>query len=439
MQALKIAVVGSGISGLSAAWQLSKGHDVTLIEADQRFGGHSNTVECDLADGTVAVDTGFIVYNDVTYPNLAALFSYLSVPTAQSSMGFGVSFHGGDYEYSGEGLLQLLGHARNIANLSHWRMIVGLTQFFRTASQSAEDIGEDVSLAEYLQAHKYSPDFVNLHLLPVAAAIWSAEPQQMLLYPARAFLRFFENHGLLNFTNRPQWRTVRGGSREYVRRILEDSMMRVIKGCAVHSISRSRASVQVRGSQGFDEQFDHVVIATHADTALAMLETPSQAETQLLSTFKYSQNLATLHRDERFMPRRKRIWSSWNCVSDGDVISNQASVTYWMNALQPLQTKTNLFVSINARKPPAAHLIEQEINYTHPIFTTQTRKAQKDLWTLQGQNRTWYCGAHFGAGFHEDGLQAGLAVAEQLGGYSRPWAVTGKSDRIFVSELEAAE
>ncbi len=439
MQPLKIAVIGSGVSGLSAAWLLSQRHDVTLIEADKRVGGHSNTVDCPVADGVVAVDTGFIVYNDVTYPNLAALFDYLAVPTAKSNMGFGVSLHDGDYEYSGEGVLQLLGHAGNVANLSHWRMIAGLTRFFRTAGQLAEQVGEDVSLAEFLRSQNYSSDFVNLHLLPVAAAIWSSEPQQMLDYPARAFLRFFENHGLLNFVNRPQWRTVQGGSREYVKRLLEDGRMRVIKGCAVHAIDRSGLGVQLRGENGFLEQFDQVVIATHADEALAMLETPSAAETHLLSIFKYSHNVATLHRDESFMPKRKRLWSSWNYVSQGDVKNNQASVTYWMNALQPLQTATNLFVSINARKTPAAELVMQSINYTHPIFTTQTRKAQKQLWALQGHNKTWFCGAHFGAGFHEDGLQAGLAVAEQLGGVVRPWIVAKQSDRIFVSKLEAAE
>ena len=232
-------------------------------------------------------------------------------------------------------------------------------------------------------------------------------------------------------------KTLQTRYREYVQRLLDDSRMRVVKGCAIHSVSRSKSGVEVRGAQGYAEEFDHVVLATHADTALAMLEAPGGAEARLLSTFKYSQNLATLHRDPRFMPRRRRMWSSWNCVSDGDVIGNQASVTYWMNALQPLPTATNLFVSINARAAPEPQFIEQEIKYAHPIFTTQTRKAQTELWSLQGQNRTWYCGAHFGAGFHEDGLQAGLAVAEQLGGLVRPWTVAGKSDRIFVPDLEA--
>ena len=439
MHPLKIAVVGSGISGLSCAWLLSQRHYVTLLEADHRIGGHSNTVDCTVDDGVVAVDTGFIVYNDVTYPNLTAMFDYLEVPTAKSSMGFAVSLHGGDYEYSGEGVLQLLGHARNVANLSHWRMIAGLTRFFRTAGQMAEQVAEDVSLAEFLRSQNYSTDFVNLHLLPVAAAIWSSEPEQMLDYPARAFLRFFENHGLLNFINRPQWRTVKGGSREYVKRLLDDGRMRVIQGCMVYAVDRVGHGVVVQGSRGFSEKFDQVVIASHADAALAMLANPNQAEIELLSTFKYSRNVATLHRDENFMPKRKRLWSSWNYVSDGDVKSNQASVTYWMNALQPLQTKINLFVSINARKAPAAEKIEQEINYMHPIFTTATRKAQKEIWALQGQNKTWFCGAHFGAGFHEDGLQAGLAVAEQLGGALRPWDVAKQSDRIFISKLEAAE
>jgi uncharacterized protein len=434
MNALKVAVIGSGISGLSAAWLLSQRHTVTLIEADRRIGGHANTVDCKVSDGVVPVDMGFIVYNDVTYPNLSALFEYLNVPVANSNMGFGVSLNQGAYEYSGEGVFQLLGHARNIGNLKHWRMIVDLTRFFRTAGALAETVGEDVSLERFLQEQNYGADFLNLHLLPVAAAIWSSEPTQMLQYPARAFLRFFENHGLLNFVNRPQWRTVEGGSRQYVQRLMDDARLRAIDGCSVHSIDRAGPGVLVRGAHGFSEHFDQVVIATHADAALAMLERPSAAEIAMLSAFKYSRNRATLHQDDSLMPRRRRLWSSWNYVSDGDVKCNQAAVTYWMNKLQPLNTSANLFVSINARKSPAAHLIRQEVEYSHPIFTTQTRKVQKELWALQGQNKTWYCGAHFGAGFHEDGLQAGLAVAEQLGGLKRPWTVAKQSERIFLSE-----
>lgn len=442
MKVKKIAVVGSGISGLSAAWLLSQRHDVTLIEADKRIGGHSNTVDCRVGDGKVAVDTGFIVYNNATYPNLSSLFQYLNVPVTDSSMGFAVSLDAGRYEYSGAGLKQLVGHASNLGRLKHWRMMADLTRFFRSAPSHADTISEHISLRQYVQDENYSQAFLELHLLPVAGAIWSADPQQMLDYPARAFLRFFDNHGLLKFIERPQWRTVKGGSREYVQRLLDDSKMRVVSNCAVNQIDRTATGVVVRGAGGYAEAFDDVVIATHADSALDMLK-PSQTEAELLSTFKYSQNQITLHEDESFMPRRKNLWSSWNYVASEK--GEQAAVTYWMNSLQPLATDTNLFVSVNATRAPEAGKMKMKIAYAHPIFNSATFAAQKKLWSLQGQNHTWFCGAHFGAGFHEDGLQAGLAVAEQLGGVVRPWNVANHNDRIFAGDtprqafLEAAE
>jgi uncharacterized protein len=448
LNSLKIAVVGSGISGLSAAWLLSQRHDVTLIEADSRLGGHSNTVGCATPEGIVPVDTGFIVYNTATYPNLTALFDYLNVPTAPSDMGFAVSLGGGAYEYSGAGMSHLLGNIGNLANPRHWRMVRDLIRFFRTAANLAESLAEDLSLAQFLRMQGYSQDFIDLHLLPVAGAIWSSAPRQMLDYPARSFLRFFENHGLLNFYERPQWRTVTGGSREYLQRLVGDSRMRVIAGCPVRSIRRSAHGVSILGPNAYLESFDHVVIATHADQALAMLASPSEEEAHCLSAFRYAVNRAILHRDESAMPRRKRFWSSWNYVSGGDMGASATTVTYWMNALQPLATKTNLFVTLNPEREPAEELIDREFSYAHPVFDSQTGKMQRQLWSLQGQQRTWFCGAHFGAGFHEDGLQSGLAVAEQLGGALRPWNVADENGRIHVGQpppqpkphyLEAAE
>lgn len=448
LNSLKIAVVGSGISGLSASWLLSQRHEVTLIEATARIGGHSNTVDCPTSEGNVPVDTGFIVYNDATYPNLTALFDYLSVPTANSAMGFGVSLQGGAYEYSGAGISHLIGHVGNLVSLRHWRMIRDLVRFFRSAAQYRNVVGEDVSLGQFLNDHGYSRDFMDLHLLPVAGAIWSSHPQQMLDYPARCFLQFFENHGLLNFYDRPQWRTVTGGSREYVQRLLGDSRMRVVTNCPVKTVERSSSAITVHGAGGFRESFDHIVIGTHADQAQAMLAHPTQVETHCLSAFQYANNRAVLHSDETLMPRRKKLWSSWNFVSDGAANSGSGSVTYWMNALQPLATKTNLFVTLNPSREPKVETIVQEFDYAHPIFNAQTSAMQKRLWSIQGQNRTWFCGAHFGAGFHEDGLQSGLAVAEQLGGALRPWNVENQSGRIHVTpvtqqqkpiQLEAAE
>ncbi len=445
MSSLKIAVVGSGISGLSAAWLLSQRHDVTLIEAEDRIGGHSNTVQVAVPEGEISVDTGFIVYNEKTYPNLKALFDYLSVPTAASNMGFAVSLGRGAYEYSGAGLGSFIGHASNLWNLGHWRMMRDLVRFFRTARGVVDKSAQGISLRQFLVDHDYSSEFIDHHLLPVAGAIWSSSPSQMLDYPAHCFLRFCENHGLLNFYDRPQWRTVEGGSTEYVQRLMADGRMKVMVNCSIQRVERSASSVTLLGDDGYRESFGHVVLATHANQALKMLAVPSRAETELLTPFHYSKNRVILHSDESFMPKRKRLWSSWNYVSDRHEPAS-SSVTYWMNALQPLQTKTNLFVTLNPEREPGS--IAREFTFTHPIFNSQTNENQKYLWSLQGENRTWFCGAHFGAGFHEDGLQSGLAVAEQLGGALRPWNVAHQNARIHVSKpstrekpnfLEAAE
>jgi uncharacterized protein len=445
LNSLKIAVIGSGISGLSAAWLLSQRHDVTLIEADDRVGGHSNTFMCPAPEGQIPVDTGFIVYNNQTYPNLSALFEYLCVPTADSNMGFAVSLGKGKYEYSGAGLTSLIGHTSNLLNPSHYRMIRDLVRFFKSGSAQIENLGEDVSLAEFVRAQNYSQEFIDLHLLPMAGAIWSCTPDQMLNYPAKCFLRFCDNHGLLNFYDRPTWRTVEGGSTEYVQRLMADSRMQIITACPVQKIIRNGFNVIIEGIKGYRESFDHIVIATHADQALKMLAVPTAEETRILSPFQYSKNTAILHHDESFMPRRKRLWSSWNYVGETDK-TNSASVTYWMNALQPLKTDKNIFVTLNANHKPKS--IIKEFEYTHPVFNEQTSKMQKQLWSLQGTNRTWFCGAHFGSGFHEDGLQSGLAVAEQLGGALRPWNLATADQRIHVTSttprekpnfLEAAE
>ena len=447
MNSHRIAVIGSGIAGLSAAWLLSQRHDVTLIEAEHRIGGHSNTVNCLTPDGPIAVDTGFIVYNTATYPNLMALFDYLNVPTTPSLMGFGVSLDGGDCEYSGDTLLQMMGNPGNLVVPGHWRMLWDIIRFFRTAEAQSKFLDEGVTLGQFLKAQGYSRAFMERHLLPMAGAIWSSSPNQMLDYPAVSFLRFLGNHGLLQYNDRPQWRTVTGGSREYVGRLVADGRFRILTGCPVRRVERSAAGVVVEDGLGFRDRFDHVVMATHADQALAMLKDPSLEERQCLSAFRYGRNRAVLHRDAKLMPRRRRLWSSWNYMAERGAQGRSSSITYWMNALQPLATSTDIFVSLNPQREPEAALVEREFAYEHPIFTAEAGLMQKRLWSLQGRQRTWFCGAHFGSGFHEDGLQSGLAVAEQLGGMLRPWHVPNQSGRIHVvprapaepAHLEAAE
>jgi uncharacterized protein len=427
---LNIAVIGSGISGLSCAWALSQKHHVTLIESDDRLGGHSNTVDVPLANGkTVAVDTGFIVHNPATYPNFVALLDYLDVGHEETKMTFAVSIAAGRFEYSGQDIWHLLGRARQWASPSHWRMIYDLVRFYKTAAFA--DVDDSLTLRQFLQQAGYSHNFVNSHILPIAAAIWSSSPAAMADYPFKAFVRFFSNHNLFMLGDRPNWRTVAGGSQAYVQRLVADGRFVVRTGLAVKSITRQPGGVTVLGAKGISETYDHVVLATHADQALRLLAQPSLAELALLQHFKTNVNRAVLHRDTAFMPKAKRFWSSWNYMGAKD---GATSVTYWMNALQNLRSTEQHFVSLNPIGDPSPEKLDGTFIYRHPLFTTQTLQAQKQLWSLQGVQNTWFCGAWFGSGFHEDGLQAGLAVAEQLGGVRRPWAVPHESNRIHLSK-----
>ncbi len=429
MSTLKIAVIGSGISGLSCAWALSQRHDVTLIESEDRIGGHSNTVDVAESSGkSVAVDTGFIVHNPQTYPNFVALLDYLDAGYEETEMSFSVSNANGAYEYSGHSIGHLLGKASQWMSPKQWRLLYDLTRFYRTAQNQAVD--DKVTLGDYLLQECYSQSFINQHILPIAAAIWSSTPSDMAQYPFNAFVRFFANHNLFNLATRPKWRTVSGGSRSYVEKLLADSKFQVRLGLTVKSIERLGQHVIVNGPHDYTERFDHVVLATHGDQALALLAKPTDTEHELLQHFKTSKNRAVLHRDKSLMPKAKRFWSSWNYMG---AENGQVSVTYWMNELQNLKTAEQHFVSLNPLVEPDAAKLDGTFIYRHPIFTPQTLQAQKHLWSLQGMHNTWFCGAWFGAGFHEDGLQAGLAVAEQLGGVRRPWNVANESSRIYLS------
>lgn len=433
MKPRHIAVIGSGVSGLAAAWLLSKRHRVTLVEASGRIGGHSNTVDCMIEGRRIPVDTGFIVYNAPAYPNLTALFSHLKVPTSASDMSFSVSLGSGAYEYGGRNLFQLFGYPGNLANPGHWLLIRDILRFFRTAAHTMAGLPEATTIGGFLEDQGYSSYFIERHLLPMAAAIWSSAPGDMLDYPARAFIRFFANHGLLQISNRPQWRTVAGGSREYVSRLMQDGQFDVRTGSAVRSVHRSPVGVKVVGAQGGQIDCDEVVVATHADQALAMLADASPAERRILSAFRYSQNRAILHRDGELMPKRRYLWSSWNYMGElQPMASSSSAVTYWMNALQPLGVETPVFVSLNPPRPPRDSEVMAAFDYAHPVFDPAAMRAQREIWSLQGVHRTWFCGAHFGSGFHEDGLQSGLAVAEQLGQVRRPWSVEDESGRIHV-------
>jgi len=436
---LRIAVIGAGVSGLAAAWLLSKRHRVTLYEAEDRPGGHSNTVLVDAPEGRRAIDTGFIVYNTQSYPNLVAWFDYLKVPTARSRMSFAVSLNGGGIEYSSNPPHGLLGNTRTAMRLSHWRMLRDVTRFFRVARQ---DLGsrdlEDIPLGTYLARRGFGRGFVDHHILPMACAIWSTPEEHVLDFPAAAFIRFFANHGLLQAFARPEWRTVVGGSKSYVERALADFRGDVLLGHPAARVTRTPDRVCIAEADGGERTFDHAVIAAHADDALAMLGDADAMERRMLGAFGYAVNTAVLHTDRRMMPKRRRMWASWNYIAP-DLSDRQAlCVSCWMNSLQPLRTRTDYFVTLNpAHEMDPAKCIAT-LSYKHPMFNAAAMASQPDLWSLQGRKRTWFCGSYFGYGFHEDGLQSGLAVAEQLGGVRRPWQLANPSDRLRLPETSEA-
>ena len=429
---MRVAVVGSGISGLSAAWLMSRDHDVVLYEADERIGGHSNTATVDYDGVEIPVDTGFIVYNVATYPNLIALFKELGVPTEKSDMAFSVSVADGAFEYEGS-LTGLIAQPGNWLDPGFRGMLLDVLKFFRTVG-ALIDRNEDISIEDWLRREGYGDRFIFDHLLPMAAAIWSCPVETMKAFPAASFLRFFHNHGLLKLMNRPQWRTVSGGSRSYVSRIADILGDRIRRATPVVSIRRTETDATVTDAAGNEATYDQVIIAAHADQALAMLADPSDDERRLLGAVGYQENVAVLHRDHALMPKRRGTWASWNYMSDGSRDWDQrVSLTYWMNRLQNIDHQFPLFVSLNPFVEPDPDLTFGRFEYTHPVFDSAAVSAQQQLPAIQGQRRTWYCGSYCGYGFHEDGLKSAVAVARALGA-PPPWQsdVPAADERSFL-------
>jgi hypothetical protein len=430
-QRLRVAVIGSGISGLSAAWLLSGAHDVIVYERDQRLGGHANTVDVPVGTGTTAVDAGFIVFNKPNYPNLTALFAHLGVGVEETNMSFGASINRGRIEYSGQGLSAIFANPPSVLSLSHWAMIRDILRFNKEAKAALDEgLDDDLTLGAFVARRGYSNAFIDRFLAPMAAAIWSTPSFDILDYPAASLFRFYANHGLFQVSKNPRWNTVTGGSRVYVEKISNGFAAAARLGSGAVRVERVNGGVLVTDARGHVDHFDHVVIATHADRALSLLVRPTSREESLLKAFRYQPNRAVVHTDESLMPKRRQVWSSWNYMG-GD---GAPSVTYWMNRLQNLTCKENIFVTLNPAAPIREETIVAEFDYDHPMFNIEAGKAQRELWSLQGEGGVWYCGAHFGSGFHEDGIQSGLAAAEDLGGVRRPWTVADESGRIFRHE-----
>lgn len=413
----KIAVIGSGIAGASAAWALSPAAEVTLYESERRPGGHTATVDVDYDGKHVPVDTGFIVYNEHNYPELTALFAHLGVETVESDMGFSLSLDGGRLEWSGQNLLSVFAQARNLVSPSFLRMLREIMRFNAicvTDRDSGALAGR--TIGDYLVHRRFSTEFRDNYLIPMAAAIWSTPRIRMLDYPAATFISFFENHRLIHW-ERPVWRTVRGGARNYLDRLLAP-IADIRTGSPVRTIIRDSFGVTVWADGQEPERFDEVVIASHSDQALDLLGDASREERAVLSAIPYRPNRVVLHRDPHLMPKRKRAWSAWNYLrSSGD---DEVCVTYWMNRLQGIDPGCPLFVSLNPAIEPRADLIFGEWTYDHPQFDARALSAQARLDDIQGVRRTWFAGAWTGSGFHEDGLRSGLDAAQALG-VRVPW------------------
>lgn len=434
----KIAIVGAGISGLGAAWALRMAAGVTIYEKEARIGGHSHTVDVDYDGARIAVDTGFIVYNETNYPNLTALFRELNVPTRPTKMTFGFSADYGRFEWQGNTILSLFRQKRNVFSLSFHRMWMDMIRFRKEGlADLTSGRADGLTMAQYLDKNRYSRAFRDKCVIPMGAAIWSSRAQDVLEFPAASFIRFFENHKLF-YLEKPEWRTVSGGSREYVKRLTASLAGRIRISTAATKVTRTARGAEVTDATGATERYDEVILACHSDQALALLSDATDAERTVLGAIPYAPNAVYLHRDPSLMPKRRSVWSSWNYLTDTHGPKGAAvSVSYWMNSLQHIDKSKPLFVSLNPIRPPREDLIFRTFEYAHPQFDASALIAQRRLHLVQGLKHTWYCGAYSGYGFHEDGLTSGLEVAIRLGG-KVPWG-TVAAPRVFPALAEAAE
>lgn len=415
---MKIAIVGTGISGMVAAYLLHREHEITVFDTAGYVGGHTNTIDVTLNGQNYAIDTGFIVFNDWTYPNFIALLKKLGVESQVSDMSFSVKCERTGLEYNGTSLNTLFAQRRNLIRPSFYRMIRDILRFNREALDLLDEPEPGPSLGSYLTAKSYSREFIEQYIVPMGAAIWSADHATMHEFPARYLVRFFKNHGMLSVDQRPTWRVIRGGSQRYMDKLVVPFRDRIRLNTPVKSITRQPDFVEieatVQGRQTPSMRFDHVILATHSDQALSMLADPSRAEREILGAIPYQDNEAVLHTDASLLPRHKLAWAAWNY----HLLPNQpdrAVVTYHMNRLQGLRAPREFCVTLNHTKAIDPQKIIRRITYHHPVYSPAAVAAQKRHRDISGVNRTSYCGAYWGFGFHEDGVNSALAVCRPFG------------------------
>lgn len=414
----RIAIVGTGIAGMGTAWQLRQSAHITLIERDPRPGGHTNTVTIDEDGTTVPIDTGFIVFNHATYPNLVELFRELGVVTKPSEMSFSVRHEPADLEYNGMGLDKLFSQRRNILRPRFHALVLAIMRFFRVARAALENPADlECTVAEFVERHRLGKDFLEFYLVPMSSAVWSTEPARMLDFPALSLIRFFQNHGFLGVTTHHPWFTVSGGSQTYRDKILA-AFDPVRLPAKVVGVCEGDTSARIRLEDGTELDFDRVVIAAHADEALAMLESPDPLQQRLLEAFRYQRNTATLHTDPSVMPRARRAWAAWNYrVESQPGGGTRATTHYWMNALQGVSKKKNYFVSINGTESIPDSAVLYRTVYEHPVFTLEAMRAQRELPLLNSRSpdqRVFFCGSYFRHGFHEDAYSSAVDLARVL-------------------------
>ena len=405
---MKIGVIGSGVSGLVSALTLQEKFEVSLFEKNSKLGGHSNTVTIEQENNKYSVETGFIVLNDKNYPIFTSLLKHLNIGVNNSSMSFSVSVDKGQFEYSSS-YIGLLGQTKNIIDPKYWGMLRDINYFYNNALKDVKDCPDNETLGQFLKRFNYSNKFIDYHLVPMTASIWSCPTKSILNFPIKNLLVFFENHKLLNIYNRPKWSTVNKGSREYVKKIQSLLKGKIYTNAKVNKISKSKEGIRVHYQDGI-KTFDKVILACHADQSSEILIENFSEEANLLKDFKYQKNTSILHSDINFMPKRKSVWSSWNYITETGNSGN-LSITYWMNELQGINSSKPILLSLNPKILPNPDLIYGQYSYSHPILDNNAINIQKKLSSIQGKNNLWFCGAWTGFGFHEDGVKSAVEIA----------------------------